>query len=216
MSSDVRQQIARRVAADLPEGACVNLGIGLPTLVADHIPAGREIIFHSENGLLGVGPAPLPDEEDPDLINAGKVPVTLLPGASIFHHNDSFMMIRGGHIDYALLGAFEVAVNGDIANWSTGNESKPPAVGGAMDLAAGARAVWVLMEHCTKEGKPRIVERCGYPLTAAGVVRRIYTELAVIDIDRGLVVRELAPSVSFERLQSQTGAPLRMASADRR
>lgn len=215
MSSDLRQQIAKRVAADLPEGACVNLGIGLPTMVADHIPAGREIIFHSENGLLGVGPAPAPGQEDPDLINAGKLPVTLLPGASIFHHNDSFMMIRGGHIDYALLGAFEVAANGDLANWSTGNDTKLPAVGGAMDLAAGASAVWVLMEHCTKDGKPRIVPRCSYPLTAAGVVKRIYTELAVIDVGpHGLTVRELARGVSFERLQSLTGAPLRLGAAD--
>lgn len=212
MSAEIRQQIARRVAADLPEGACVNLGIGLPTLVADHIPAGREIVFHSENGLLGVGPAPAPGQEDTDLINAGKVPVTLVPGACVFHHNDSFLMIRGGHIDYALLGAFEVAANGDIANWSTGIDHRPPAVGGAMDLAAGAKAVWVLMEHVTKEGKPRIVERCSYPLTAGGVVRRIYTELAVIDVEpQGLRVRELAPGVTFERLQSVTGAPLRMA-----
>jgi 3-oxoadipate CoA-transferase beta subunit len=216
MSADVRQQIARRVAVDLPEGACVNLGIGLPTLVADHIPEGREIIFHSENGLLGVGPAPSNGEEDYDLINAGKVPVTLLPGASIFHHNDSFMMIRGGHIDYALLGAFEVAANGDIANWSTGKDTKPPAVGGAMDLAAGARAVWVLMEHCTKDGKPRIVKRCSYPLTAAGVVRRIYTELAVIDVEpHGLVVRELALGMTFSYLQNLTGAPLTLGTPTR-
>ena len=212
MSTDVRQQIARRVASDLPEGACVNLGIGLPTMVADHIPAGREIIFHSENGLLGVGPAPEAGREDPDLINAGKAPVTLLPGASIFHHNDSFLMIRGGHIDFALLGAFEVAANGDIANWSTGADTRPPAVGGAMDLASGASAVWVLMEHCTRDGSPRIVQRCSYPLTATGVVRRIYTELAVIDVEpEGLSVRELAPGVSFEKLQSLTGAPLRMS-----
>lgn len=209
--NDVRHQIARRVGRDLPDGAYVNLGIGLPTLVASYLQPGREIVFHSENGLLGAGPPPPAGKEDPELINAGKMPITLLPGASIFHHNDSFMMIRGGHLDYALLGAFQVASNGDIANWSTGPDGKPPAVGGAMDLAAGAKSVWVLMEHCTRDGKPRMLERCTYPLTAARAVKRIYTELAVIDVDQGFVVRELAEGVSFEYLQSVTGAPLRRA-----
>jgi 3-oxoadipate CoA-transferase beta subunit len=211
LSTAARLAIARRVARDLPDGSYVNLGIGLPTLVADHLPPGREIIFHSENGLLGMGPAPEPGKADPDLINAGKIPITLLPGAAIFHHTDAFMMIRGGHIDVALLGAFQVAANGDIANWITDSEAKSPAVGGAMDLAVGAKQVWVLMEHCTKHGRPRILERCTYPLTATGVVRRIYTELAVIEVDDGLVVREMAAGVEFARLQSLTGAPLRLA-----
>jgi 3-oxoadipate CoA-transferase beta subunit len=210
MSLDPRQLIAARVARDLPDGACVNLGIGLPTMVANYLPRDREIIFHSENGLLGLGPAPAPGLEDPDLINAGKAPVTLLPGAAIFHHNDSFMMIRGGHIDYALLGAFQVSADGSLANWTTGPDGKPPAVGGAMDLAAGARAVWVMMEHCTRGGEPRLLPRCSYPITAARVVKRIYTELAVIDVDDGFVVRELASGVSFAHLQSVTGAPLRL------
>lgn len=210
MSLDVRQQIARRVALDLPDGACVNLGIGLPTMVADYLPAGREIVFQSENGILGVGPAPAPGQEDAELVNAGKMPITLLPGASIFHHADSFMMIRGGHIDYALLGAYQVSVTGDLANWSTGRETKPPAVGGAMDLAAGAKAVWVLMEHCTREGQSRLMERCTYPLTAAGVVKRIYTELAVIEVRDGLVVSSLAEGVSFEEVCRRTDAPLRL------
>lgn len=208
MTSDARHAIARRAARDLPDGAYVNLGIGLPTLVADNIPEGREVVFHSENGLLGVGPAPSRDQVDPDLTNAGKTPVTLLPGGAIFHHNDSFMMIRGGHIDYALLGAFQVSARGDLANWATDDGTRAPAVGGAMDLAAGARRVWVLMEHTTRDGKPRIVERCTYPLTAPGVVRRIYTDLAVIDVDGGLIVREMAPGVDFARLQALTDAPL--------
>ena len=203
-----RLAIARRAAADLPEGAYVNLGIGIPTLVADHRPAGREIIFHSENGLLGVGPAPSPEQLDPELINAGKAPVTLLPGAAIFHHNDAFMMMRGGHLDYALLGAYQVAANGDIANWITDSDARAPAVGGAMDLAVGARQVWALMEHTTRDGKPRILERCTFPLTAAGVVTRIYTELAVIDVQDGLHLRELAGGVSFEQMQAVTGAPV--------
>jgi 3-oxoadipate CoA-transferase beta subunit len=209
MNNDIKQRIASRVAHDLPDGSFVNLGIGLPTLVAERIPAGREIVFHSENGLLGMGPAPRAEDVDPELINAGKQPVTLLPGASIFHHNDSFLMIRGGHIDYALLGAFQVSANGDLANWSTGSGGAAPAVGGAMDLAAGARQVWVLMEHTTKEGKPRILERCTYPLTASRVVKRIYTDLAVIDIVNGaLVVTDLSEGVTFERVQALTEAQL--------
>ena len=208
MTTDLRHHIARRAAHDLPDGAYVNLGIGLPTLVAGHTPPGREIIFHSENGLLGVGPPPPPGAEDADLINAGKQPVTLLPGAAVFHHNDAFVMRRGGHLDSALLGGFQVSAAGDLANWSLGETTKAPAVGGAMDLAAGAKQVWVLMEHTTKDGAPRIVERCTYPLTAPGVVRRIYTELAVIDVGADLVVRELADGVTFEDLQARTGARL--------
>jgi len=207
-----RDEIARRVGRDIPDGAYVNLGIGLPTLAANYVPADREVIYHSENGILGLGPAPKPSEEDPDLINAGKQPVTLLPGASIFHHTDAFAMIRGGHIDLALLGAMQVAANGDLANWSTDDEKFPPAVGGAMDLGAGARSVWVLMEHTTKNGSPKILERCTYPLTAAGVVDRIYTNLAVIDVTPdGLVVREMAPGLEFAELKKQTGARLRLA-----
>jgi 3-oxoadipate CoA-transferase beta subunit len=204
----MKHQIAKRAALDLPDGAYVNLGIGLPTLVAEHIPTDRELVFHSENGLLGVGPAPAPGREDPELINAGKFPITLLPGASIFHHADSFMMIRGGHIEYALLGAYQVNANGDLANWSTDLDTKPPGVGGAMDLAAGAKEVWVLMEHTTKDGQSRLVEQCSYPLTASNVVRRIYTELAVIEIRGGFVVTELAPGVTFNDVCSRTDAPL--------
>jgi 3-oxoacid CoA-transferase B subunit len=207
-----RDAIARRVAQDVPDGAYVNLGIGLPTQVANYVPADREVIYHSENGILGMGPAPEKGKEDPDLINAGKQPVTLLPGAAIFHHTDAFAMIRGGHIDLALLGAMQVAANGDLANWATGDEKFPPAVGGAMDLAAGAAGVWVLMEHTTKEGTPKILERCTYPLTAEGVVDRIYTNLAVIDVTpEGLLVREMVPGLEFEDLQKKTGARLRLA-----
>ena len=207
-----RDEIARRVGRDIPDGAYVNLGIGLPTLAANYVPADREVIYHSENGILGLGPAPRPGEEDADLINAGKQPVTLVPGASIFHHTDAFAMIRGGHIDLALLGAMQVAANGDLANWSTADEKFPPAVGGAMDLGAGARSVWALMEHTTKNGSPKILERCTYPLTAASVVDRIYTNLAVIDVTPdGLVVREMAPGLEFAELEKKTGAKLRLA-----
>ncbi|MBL8807401.1 MAG: 3-oxoacid CoA-transferase subunit B [Rhodospirillales bacterium] len=207
-----RDDIARRAAADLWDGAVVNLGIGLPTLVANFVPAGREIVYHSENGVLGVGPTPAEGKGDPDLINASKALITLMPGASIFHHTDSFLMIRGGHIDLALLGGMQVSFEGDLANWSTGDEKMPPAVGGAMDLAAGARGVHVLMEHTTKDGSPKIVERCTYPITAKKVVKRIYTNLAVIDVTpSGLVARELAPGVDFPDLQSKTGAKLDLA-----
>jgi 3-oxoacid CoA-transferase B subunit len=205
---NLRNRIAWRAAQDLPDGAVVNLGIGLPTLVADYPLPDREILFHSENGLLGVGPAPGANELDPELINASKSPVTLLTGASIFHHNDAFMMMRGGHLDIALLGAFEVAANGDLANWMA-DETKAPAVGGAMDLAVGAKQVWVLMEHTTKDGRPRLVEACHYPLTAPACVRRVYTELAVMDVADGFVVRELADGVSLADVQARTGAPLR-------
>lgn len=207
-----RDDIAKRAAADLWDGAVVNLGIGVPGLVANYVPAGREIVYHSENGVLGVGPTPEAGKGDPDLINASKALITLVPGASIFHHTDSFVMIRGGHIDLALLGAMQVSVEGDLANWSTGDEKMPPAVGGAMDLAAGAKGVYVLMEHNTKDGSPKIVERCTYPLTAKRVVKRIYTNLAVIDVlHSGLVARELAPGVSFAELQAKTGAKLDLA-----
>jgi 3-oxoacid CoA-transferase B subunit len=205
-----RQQMAARVARDIPEGWFVNLGIGIPTTVADHVPPEREVILHSENGILGMGPAPAPDSVNPWLVNAGKQPVTLRPGGSFFHHADSFAMIRGGHIDLCVLGAFEVAENGDIANWATGENDTAPAVGGAMDLAAGAKRTWVVMEHATKDGRPKLVERCAYPLTAAGAVTRVFTNLAVVDImpGRGFVVREVAPGLSLAEVQARTGAAL--------
>jgi 3-oxoadipate CoA-transferase, beta subunit len=207
-----REDIARRVARDVPGGACVNLGIGLPTLVANYVPADREVLYHSENGIIGMGPAPAAEDEDPDVINAGKQPVTLLPGASIFHHTDAFAMIRGGHIDLALLGGMQVSERGDLANWSTGDEKFPPAVGGAMDLAAGAASVWVLMEHTARDGSPKILENCTYPLTAPQVVQRIYTNLAVIEVTpEGLLLREIAPGWDFAALQAATGARLRLA-----
>ena len=204
-----RNQMAARVARDIPEGSYVNLGIGLPTLVADFLPKGREIILHSENGILGVGPKPAPGMEDEDLMNAGKEPVTLLTGGAYFHHADSFAMIRGRHLDFAILGAFQVSVAGDLANWHTGGADAIPAVGGAMDLAVGAKKVLVMMEHLTKNGESKIVERCTYPLTGARCVNRIYTDLAVLDVTRaGLHVRELADGLSFEELCKLTGVPL--------
>ena len=207
-----RRQIAWRAAQDLADGAYVNLGIGLPTLVADFLPADREIVLHSENGVLGVGPAPGDNEVDWDLINAGKQPVTLVTGGSYVHHTDSFLMIRGGQLDLALLGAFEVSEKGDLANWTTDVPGFPPGVGGAMDLAVGAKEIRVLVEHTTKAGAPRIRRQCGYPLTAAGVVRRVYTDLAVIDVTaEGLVVRELVDDVDFSALQTKTEAILRPA-----
>jgi len=209
-----RNQIAARVARDIPQGAYVNLGIGLPTLVANHVPEGREIILHSENGVLGIGPRPAPGEEDEDLINAGKEPVTLLPGGSYFHHADSFGMIRGGHIDFCVLGAFQVSAAGDLANWHTGEPDAIPAVGGAMDLAVGAKKVLVMMEHVTKSGDRKIVERCSYPLTGVACVNRIYTDLAVIDVrPDGLHVVEMVDGLSFEELQRLTGAPLKLGTA---
>ena len=210
-----RNQMAARVARDIPEGSYVNLGIGLPTLVADHLPKGREIIIHSENGILGVGPRPAAGEEDEDLINAGKEPITLLAGAAFFHHADSFGMIRGRHLDYCILGAFQVAVNGDLANWHTGGADAIPAVGGAMDLAVGAKKVLVMMEHLTKKGESKIVERCSYPLTGARCVDRIYTDLAVIDVKPdGLHVVEMVEGLDFPELERLTGVPLkRLATA---
>ena len=204
-----RAEMAARVARDIPDGAVVNLGIGLPTLVANHLPSGREIILHSENGVIGMGPAPAAGQEDYDLINAGKQPVTLLPGGSFFHHADSFAMMRGGHLDVCVLGAFQVAANGDLANWHTGAADAIPAVGGAMDLAIGAKKTYVMMEHTTKSGEMKIVERCTYPLTGVGCVARVYTDLAVIDVTpQGLVVDAMAEGLTLADLQALTGAPL--------
>ncbi len=204
-----REQMAARVAHDIPDGACVNLGIGLPTLVANHLPKKREILLQSENGVIGMGPAPADGEEDFDLINAGKEPVTLLPGGVYFHHADSFGMMRGGHLDICVLGAFQVSVTGDLANWHTGAPDAIPAVGGAMDLAIGAKQVFVMMDLLTKAGQSKIVQRCTYPLTGVGCVNRIYTDLAVLDVTRaGLHVRELADGLSFDELCKLTGAPL--------
>jgi len=210
-----RHQIAARVARDIPDGAYVNLGIGLPTLVANHIPKDREIVLHSENGILGLGPKPAPGAEDEDLIDAGKAPATALPGASYFHHADSFGMIRGGHIDICVLGAFQVAANGDIANWHTGEADAIPAVGGAMDLAAGAKQVFVTMEHLTKKGESKIVERCSYPLTGVRCVTRIYTDLAVIEVkpDGLHLVEIVAEGLSFDELQRLNGVALKYRAA---
>lgn len=207
-----RDEMARRVALDIPNGSYVNLGIGIPELVAKFVPEGRTLIYHTENGLLGMGPSPKPGAADPELINAGKRQVTALPGAAYFHHADSFAMIRGGHIDLCVLGAMQVACNGDLANWSTGEPGAIPAVGGAMDLVAGVKSVWVITQHCTKEGEPKLVERCTYPLTGRGVINRVYTELAVIDITpQGFVVTELSPGVDFDYVRARTGAPLLQA-----
>ncbi|WP_211861576.1 3-oxoacid CoA-transferase subunit B [Neoroseomonas soli] len=205
-----RKGMAARLAQDIPEGWYVNLGIGIPTMVGDFVPMDREVIFHSENGILGMGPAPAPDKVDPWLVNAGKQAVTLRPGGSYFHHADSFAMIRGGHIDLCVLGAFEVAANGDIANWATSENDTAPAVGGAMDLGAGAKRLWVVMEHTTKDGRPKLVEKCGYPLTTPGAVSRVYTNLGVFEIvkGKGFVVVELAPGVTLEQAQAATAAPL--------
>jgi len=205
-----RADMARRVARDIAEGWTVNLGIGIPTMVADYLAPERGVTLHSENGILGVGPKPT-DDPDPWIINAGKEVVTVVPGASYIHHADSFAIIRGGHIDLSVMGAFEVAANGDLANWSTGG-SRAPAVGGAMDLAVGARNVWVMMEHVTREGQPRLVDACRYPLTAAGVVSRIYTELATIAVtEQGFVALEMAPGLTQAALQAATGAPVAIA-----
>jgi 3-oxoadipate CoA-transferase beta subunit len=214
MKRYTKEQMAARVAADIPNGAYVNLGIGLPTLVANHLPKDREIILHTENGLLGMGPAPQAGSEDPDLINAGKQPVTALAGASYFHHADSFAMMRGGHLDFCVLGAFQVSVTGDLANWHTGTPDAIPAVGGAMDLAIGAKRVYVMMEHQTKKGESKIVSRCSYPLTGVGCVNRIFTDLAVLDVTpSGLKVIEIAPGLSFSELQQISGVPLTDATA---
>jgi len=209
-----RDQMAARVARDIPEGAYVNLGIGLPTMVANHLPRDRDIFLQSENGLLGMGPAPPPGQEDPDLINAGKQPVTLLTGGAYFHHGDSFAMMRGGHLDICVLGAFQVSVTGDLANWHTGEPDAIPAVGGAMDLAIGAKRVCVMMEHQTRSGESKIVARCTYPLTGIACVHRIYTDLAVLDVTRkGLMVVEIVDGLTFDELREISGAPLHSAAA---
>lgn len=201
--------MAKLVANDIPDGSYVNLGIGIPELIANYIPQGREVIIHTENGLLGVGPAPAPGTEDFDLINAGKKPITAIKGACFFHHADSFAMIRGGHLDFTILGAYQVSQNGDLANWSTGSPNDIPAVGGAMDLVQGVKNVFVIMSHTTKDGTPKIVKKCTYPLTGVAVVSRIYTDLAIIDVtSQGLKVIKLAPGIDKNTLQNKTEADL--------
>ena len=209
MTSLTRDELAARIARDIPGGSYVNLGIGAPTLVSNYLTDGSEIILHTENGMLGMGAEPGESDVDPDLINAGKIPVTELAGASYFHQADSFGMMRGGHVDICVLGAFEVSVTGDLANWSTGAAGSIPAVGGAMDLAVGARSVWVMTDLTTKDGRAKIVERCSYPLTGIRCVDRIYTERAVFDVTpEGLVVRELFGHTTVDELESVLGLPL--------
>jgi 3-oxoadipate CoA-transferase beta subunit len=207
-----KDELAARVAQDIPEGATVNLGIGQPTLVANHIPADREILLHSENGILGMGPAPAAGHEDYDLINAGKQPVTLLAGGAFFHHADSFAMMRGGHLDICVLGAFQVSATGDLANWHTGEAGAIPAVGGAMDLAIGAKQTWVMMDLMTKQGQSKLVAQCSYPLTGIGCVKRIYTDLATLACTpEGFQVIDLVPGLSIQALSELIGLPLAMA-----
>ena len=202
-------ELAQRVARDIHDGAYVNLGIGMPTLVANHLPQGIEIVLHSENGILGMGPAPAAGEEDFDLINAGKQPVTLLPGGSYFHHADSFGMMRGGHIDICVLGAFQVSAQGDLANWSTGEPDAIPAVGGAMDLAVGARQTWVMMDLLTKQGQSKVVAQCSYPLTGVGCVKRIYTDLATLECTpQGLRLVDLVDGLDRAGLERLIGLPV--------
>jgi 3-oxoadipate CoA-transferase beta subunit len=204
--------LAARVAQDSPEGATVNLGIGQPTLVANHIPASREVLLHSENGILGMGPAPAKGLEDYDLINAGKQPVTLLPGGAFFHHADSFAMMRGGHLDICVLGAFQVSATGDLANWHTGEPGAIPAVGGAMDLAVGAKQTWVMMDLLTKQGQSKLVQTCSYPLTGIGCVKRVYTDLATLACTpQGLVVIDTVNGLGLEALSALIGLPLKAA-----
>ena len=204
-----RAEMAQKVALDIPDGSYVNLGIGIPEMVADFVPKGRELIYQTENGLLGMGPVPENGKGDRELVNAGKKYVTTIPGAAYFHHADSFGMIRGGHIDICVLGAMQVSKKGDLANWSTGAKDAIPAVGGAMDLVAGVKRIFVITQHITKHGVPKIVEECSFPLTGKEVVERVYTNLAILDIKKeGLFVREMAPNVSFEYLQKLTGAQL--------
>lgn len=212
-----REDMAERLAQDIPNGAYVNLGIGIPELIARFVPEGREFIYHTENGLLGMGPSPEEGDEDPELINAGKRYVTANKGAAYFHHADSFAMIRGGHLDLSVLGAMQVAQSGDLANWSTGKPNAIPAVGGAMDLVAGVKKVFVITQHCTKKGDPKLVESCSFPITGKGVVDRIYSDLAVIDVTPdGFQVVELAPGVDFTFVQDRTGAPLLPPAAQER
>ncbi len=204
-----KDQLAARVAQDIPEGAVVNLGIGQPTLVANHIPKEREVLLHSENGLLGMGPAPATGQEDYDLINAGKQPVTLLPGGSFFHHTDSFAMMRGGHLDICVLGAFQVSATGDLANWHTGEKDAIPAVGGAMDLAVGARQTWVMMDLLTKQGESKIVQACSYPLTGIACVKRVYTDVCTLDCTpQGLKLVDLVDGLSHAELEKMIGLPI--------
>ena len=204
-----RDQIAERAAQDIPDGAYVNLGIGLPTKIAQYLPADKDVFLHSENGLLAFGPPPAKGEEDPELINAGKEYITMLDGGSFFHHGDSFAMMRGGHIDICVLGAFQVAENGDLANWSTGAPDAIPAVGGAMDLAVGAKKVFVMTNHVTKDGEPKIVNELSYPVTGKKCVDRIYTDLCIIDVtNKGLLVTEMVDNLSFDDLQALTSATL--------
>jgi 3-oxoadipate CoA-transferase beta subunit len=208
-----REEMAARAAQDIPDGSYVNLGIGIPELVARFVPEGRTFVYHTENGLLGMGPPPPAGEEDFELINAGKKPVTAIRGAAFFHHADSFAMIRGGHIDVCVLGAMQVSASGDLANWSTGATDAIPAVGGAMDLVAGVGSILVLTKHVTRHGEPKIVEKCSYPLTGAAVVSRIYTDLAVIEVTpHGLELVELGPGVRLDEVLEKTGAPLATSS----
>jgi 3-oxoadipate CoA-transferase beta subunit len=209
-----RNAMAARAARDIPEGWYVNLGIGIPTLIADHVPPEREVVLHSENGILGMGPAPAKHKENPWLVNASTQRVSLRAGGSYVHHADSFAIVRGGHLDLCVLGGFQVAENGDLANWAQSATEAGRQIGGAMDLAVGARRVWVVMEHTTKDGKPRILERCSYPLTAARCVTRVYTSLAVLDVTpQGFVVADMVPGLSFEDLQARTEARLHRAAA---
>ena len=204
-----KDQLAARVAQDIPEGVVVNLGIGQPTLVANHIPSSREVLLHSENGLLGMGPAPAPGEEDYDLINAGKQPVTLLPGGSFFHHTDSFAMMRGGHLDICVLGAFQVSATGDLANWHTGEKDAIPAVGGAMDLAVGALQTWVMMDLLTKQGVSKVVQNCSYPLTGIACVKRIYSDVATLDCTpQGLKLVDMVDGLTHAELEKLIGLPI--------
>ncbi|MCF8181610.1 MAG: 3-oxoacid CoA-transferase subunit B [Burkholderiales bacterium] len=204
-----KDELAARVARDIPEGATVNLGIGQPTLVANHIPPTLEILLHSENGILGMGPAPAAGQEDYDLINAGKQPVTLLPGGAFFHHADSFAMMRGGHLDICVLGAFQVSATGDLANWHTGEPGAIPAVGGAMDLAIGAKQTWVMMDLLTKQGQSKLVSQCTYPLTGIACVKRVYTDVATLACTaNGLLVIDMVPGLTLEALSELIGLPL--------
>jgi 3-oxoadipate CoA-transferase, beta subunit len=205
-----KDELARRVAQDIFDGAVVNLGIGMPTAVANHLPAGIEVVLHSENGILGMGPAPAEGEEDYDLINAGKHPVTLLPGGSYFHHADSFAMMRGGHLDICVLGAFQVSATGDLANWSTGEPGSIPAVGGAMDLAIGAKQTWVVMDLLTKQGASKVVQACSYPLTGIACVKRIYTDLATLACTpQGLQLIDCVEGLDHPTLEALVGLPIR-------
>lgn len=204
-----KDQLAARVAQDIFDGAVVNLGIGQPTLVANHLPAGREVILHSENGILGMGPAPAAGDEDYDLINAGKQPVTLLAGGAYFHHADSFAMMRGGHLDICVLGAFQVSATGDLANWHTGEKDAIPAVGGAMDLAIGAKQTWVMMDLLTKTGECKVVKQCSYPLTGLACVKRIYTDLCTLECTlEGLRLIDTVPGLAITELERLVGLPI--------